>query len=36
MADDKSDRYGLMTFTGPAGRTYFDRDGVLQTAEKDE
>ena len=33
MADDKSDRYGLMTFTGPAGRTYFDRDGVLQTAE---
>lgn len=37
MADDKSDRYGLMTFTGPANtRTYYDRDGVLQTAAQDE
>ena len=37
MADDKSDRYGLMTFTGPAGtRTYYDRDGVLQAAAQDE
>tara|TARA_B100001079_G_scaffold216775_1_gene191803 strand:- start:3018 stop:4073 length:1056 start_codon:yes stop_codon:yes gene_type:complete len=36
MADSKAERYGLMTFTGPAGRTYFDKDGVLQTAGENE
>ena len=36
MADTKDDRYGLMTFAAPAGRTYFDRDGNLQTAAENE
>lgn len=34
MADSKAERYGLMTFTGPAGRSYWDKDGILQTASE--
>ena len=37
MADNTSAKQNrLMAFSGPAGRTYFDRDGNLQTAAENE